>query len=83
MISNFFLKSMRSSFLGSRFFLDPILSLIWAAVMFRLSPSQLLWDEGPWAGRGREGGLDLMEEGSGLGVERGLEPEVVLLPKGF
>ena len=40
MISYFFLKSRLLSFLGSLFFLEPIFSLISAAVMFRFRPSQ-------------------------------------------
>lgn len=69
MISNFSLKSILSSFLGSLFFLDPILSRISLADMFRLRPPK----------------SDLSEEpgGSGDGVLRGLEPDVELLPNAF
>ena len=64
MISNFSLKSILSSFLGSLFFRDPILSLISFTDKFRFSPPYF-------------------EVGSGLGVLRGLDPLVELLPKAF
>lgn len=78
MISYFFLKSMRSSRRGSRFLRDPILLLISAAVILKSKPPH-------WCPMGLESGcwLDFLIGGSGLGVLRGLEPDVTLLPKVF
>ena len=62
MMSNFCLKSILSSLLGSRFFREPIRSRISFADMFRLSPPMApLTLPTPY-----------LEFGSGLGVLRGL-----------
>ena len=93
------LKSIRSSFLGSRFFLDPIRALISLADMFRFSPARSdarrLNEDGanfhieiaqnvqPSSGHLQHFHLEFPADGSGLGVLRGDEPEVELLANAF
>lgn len=72
MISNFLRISMRSSFLGSRFFFEPILSLISLAVRLRFNPSQSVRSES-----------DRLKGGTGLGVVLVLDPESELKLMGF